>query len=497
KNGATVIGNRPNEALGLTRYPQNDQQVRELAAELWGDNNEAVGERSFGNGQIIWGKSPETVLAEKGIRPAFSTDSPLNQIHRRTDSEEIYFVANPTDSSVLARAVFRAAGRPELWNPVTGKITSTAAFYPTDGGTAVMLPLQATESVFVVFRKETAPKTDAIVTVSHNGTVLGNLKEPAAGQWPEIKIVRAKYGPPGDTGRTIDVQEKLQKLVDSGVHRFPAAEMAKPVDPAYKVLKTLDLEWEIDGKTYTWKGDDNAIVDFLQMRNTSVAAEPSVNAAGQPCLNVRASGHYDVTLASGKPWSADVVLPEPLEITGSWQVEFPKKTVTFDKLFPWSDSDDETIQYFSGTGVYRKTFRIPDGYARSGQRIFLDPGQVETIAELKLNGQDFGTLWMSSKVTDVTEALNFTGENQLEIRVTNLWPNRLIGDASLPQEKERQPNGTLSAWPEWLLKGEPIPDGRETFCMWNLWTKDDALLPSGLLGPVRLVPVERCDVVGK
>jgi hypothetical protein len=89
-------------------------------------------------------------------------------------------------------------------------------------------------------------------------------------------------------------------------------------------------------------------------------------------------------------------------------------------------------------------------------------------------------------------ALKPDAENVLEIQVTNLWPNRLIGDAQLPDDQERNPNGTLSKWPEWLLQGQPIPHGRETFCLWNLWKKDDALQPSGLIGPVKLIPVKHC-----
>jgi hypothetical protein len=76
----------------------------------------------------------------------------------------------------------------------------------------------------------------------------------------------------------------------------------------------------------------------------------------------------------------------------------------------------------------------------------------------------------------------------LEIRVANLWPNRLIGDEQQPPDAEYAPGGNLSRWPEWLLKGEPRPSaGRLTFSTWKHYGKDSPLLPSGLLGPVRVL----------
>jgi hypothetical protein len=77
-------------------------------------------------------------------------------------------------------------------------------------------------------------------------------------------------------------------------------------------------------------------------------------------------------------------------------------------------------------------------------------------------------------------------ENTLEIKVVNLWVNRMIGDEKLPEDSERNPNGTLKAWPAWLAEGKPSPAGRFTFTSWRLWKKDDPLAPSGLLGPVTL-----------
>jgi hypothetical protein len=62
----------------------------------------------------------------------------------------------------------------------------------------------------------------------------------------------------------------------------------------------------------------------------------------------------------------------------------------------------------------------------------------------------------------------------------------MIGDESLPADTERNDNGTVKTWPQWLLDGEASPTGRHTFATWRHWGKDDPLLPSGLLGPVTI-----------
>ncbi|MCX6377288.1 MAG: hypothetical protein NTU88_14855 [Armatimonadetes bacterium] len=110
---------------------------------------------------------------------------------------------------------------------------------------------------------------------------------------------------------------------------------------------------------------------------------------------------------------------------------------------------------------------------------------MQVIAEVRLNGKRLGILWKPPFTVNVKDALR-PGRNEIEVRVTNLWPNRMIGDEQLPDDSDRNPGGTLKSWPRWLSEGKPSPTGRYTFTSWRMWKKDEALLKSGLLGPVTL-----------
>jgi hypothetical protein len=126
-------------------------------------------------------------------------------------------------------------------------------------------------------------------------------------------------------------------------------------------------------------------------------------------------------------------------------------------------------------------------------RWILDLGRVEVIAEVSLNGQPLGILWKPPFQLDISEAAK-PGLNELAIKVVNLWPNRLIGDEQLPEDCQWRPQeegASLVEWPKWLLEGRASPVGRRTFATWKHWSKDSPLLPSGLLGPVKLSAEKR------
>ncbi|HEY0779247.1 MAG TPA: glycosyl hydrolase [Gemmatirosa sp.] len=206
----------------------------------------------------------------------------------------------------------------------------------------------------------------------------------------------------------------------------------------------------------------------------------------QPAAYTTANGRTEVPLHFDPYGSTFVVfrrvaatpsraVPVPVRTTlttvaGPWDVRFQPERggppqVRMDSLASWTTSGDAGVRYFSGTATYANDVTVPAEWLRAGARVELDLGQVKEIAEVRVNGQPVGgILWKPPFRTEVTGALT-PGVNHVEVRVTNLWPNRMIGDL--------QPGVTT----------------RYTFTDFRPFTKDSPLMESGLLGPVTLVGV--------
>jgi hypothetical protein len=176
-------------------------------------------------------------------------------------------------------------------------------------------------------------------------------------------------------------------------------------------------------------------------------------------------------------------------LEGPWNVSFDTAWggpahIVFNDLADWSKRAEEGIRYYSGSAVYSKSFDIPDGLAiKPADKLYLDLGVLKNLGRIKLNGHDLGILWTSPWQADITGILKEKGNN-LEVTVTNLWINRLIGD-------EQQPwDGVVDGkWPEWLLKGINRPTRRYTFTTHRFYRKDDPLAESGLIGPISIKKV--------
>ena len=149
----------------------------------------------------------------------------------------------------------------------------------------------------------------------------------------------------------------------------------------------------------------------------------------------------------------------------NWELQFdpeykgPKEVLKINRLFDWSTSENDQIKYYSGTAVYKKEFNWK---GKSNEKIGLDLGTIANIAEITINGINCGTIWTFPYKIDISKALK-KGKNTIEIKVTNTWANRLIGDEKLPKEERL----TWTTAP-FRLEGNP-------------------LLKAGLLGPVTIV----------
>jgi hypothetical protein len=167
-----------------------------------------------------------------------------------------------------------------------------------------------------------------------------------------------------------------------------------------------------------------------------------------------------------------VAKPETIRVATldkPWSVTFephrgaPAK-ISLPSLIPLNENADPGVRYFSGVATYGTRFALPDA-PRSGQPLLLDLGKVGDLAEVRVNGQLVGTVWTAPYRLDITRYVR-PGENALEVRVANLWHNRLVGDA--------QSGATKIAW-----TASPM------------YKADAPLRPAGLIGPATLLTIAK------
>jgi hypothetical protein len=345
EGGAILLGPKPGGSPSLGDGPGAQAEVARLAADLWGQGDEAAQGHVFGKGKLYSGKKIEEVLAAENTGQDFSWTAPENVgqdvpyslpgadsdedllfIHRRDGDRDIYFVSTQKHHGFDVKAAFHVSGKtPRLWHPESGEVEPVS--YSTDQDrTIVPLHFDAQGSVFVVF----------------------------------------------------------------------------------------------DGS----------------------GAAPSR------------------TIAS--PWQTKVA-----SIDGPWKLTFPAQLgapaeAEFPALASWTASSDAGVKYFSGTATYHRQLDASKDWFKPGARVMLDLGTVKDFAEIEINGKPVGeVLWKPPFVVDVTRALK-PGSNEISVKVTNLWPNRMIGDLQSEVAKTY------------------------TWTDFRPFKADSPLLESGLLGPVTL-----------
>jgi hypothetical protein len=425
--GATVVGPPPRKSPGLSGYPGCDDEVRTLAAEIWGDcDGEKVKGQAFG--------SP---LA-RGLKPWAST------------------------------AAFSTPGKP---------------------GASAAVTEHAFGKGRVVWVRDGGPKVAGELAASDERTWKVGLP-PLSGpeQYGDFSIaagilVRMDIPPDFESETRLRYAHRCDG--DTDIY-FVANPEDKKIEAtcAFRVAGKRPELWDAvsggirDLPEYTTGGGRTVVpIKFEPHQSFFVVfrtAAPDEIRAGRNF----ADGVETVELRG--PW----------EVSFDPKWGGPEKIV-FPELEDWSLRPEEGIKYYSGIATYHKTFDLPDattaafkaaGKSRRGLR--LDLGAVMNIARVALNGRDLGVVWCAPWDVDIDGVAKAKG-NRLEVAVANLWPNRLIGDERQPPDAEYGRGGNLARWPDWFLKKEPRPSpGRFTFSTWKHFSKDSPLLPSGLLGPV-------------
>lgn len=497
--GATVIGPKPLHTPSLSGYPASEAELATVASSLWGGG--APGTRTYGKGRLLVGIPLESALPAFGIRPDFefaphSLGTKLIDIHRKIGDADVYFVSNQNYRSTRARCTFRVAGRtPELWHADTGRIEEAPAYQESNGRTSVDLSFDPAESVFVVFRKRSTPSH----LVAFRPT---EAKETVAAR-PKIEIVSARYG--SADGRGADVTGQVRRLVAEGEVEVPATNDLFG-DPVLNVVKRLVVEYRLNGKTMraVVPENDRAVLAKLPSDLGTAAYTLLPSSSGTVELAPWRPGSFFVTTASGR--SREVRATEAartVDLSTGWNVAFAPNlgappTARFDHLVSWPERPEPGIRYFSGSATYSREFDLKPDFVKGGRSVRLDLGQVKYFATVSVNGRPVATLWKPPFALDVTPFVH-AGRNRVSVKVTNLWPNRIIGDEQLPPEVKWDGNH-LASWPDWLTPGKARiaadrpKTGRITFATWRYYDKNSPLLESGLLGPVRLQSARRLSI---
>jgi len=249
------------------------------------------------------------------------------------------------------------------------------------------------------------------------------------------------------------------------IHRTTGGDDLYFVSNSAKASETFDAVFRVgaDRTPELWYPDSGRIVPCR--------AFARVEGGCRLTLELPAYGSVFVVFRR-TPTPAAYLSPEPLQaedlptvtVAGPWTVLFPPGwgapgSVLWNGLIDWTGSEDPGIRYFSGTASYATEFEIDETLFGEGRGLLLDLGSLREVAEVTLNGRNLGILWKEPFQADVSGLLR-PGRNVLEVKVTNLWNNRLMGDLLEP--------------------------GQKPYARTNMVLKPRDLVPAGLFGPVTI-----------
>jgi hypothetical protein len=505
-----LLGDRPDGYMGMDE--KKNREVQLLVSELW-DND------TLGEGRIYKNMSVPQVLKAMNIRPDFSfmshnPDAQIHFIHRTVNDEEVYFVTNHRRRKEMITATFRVSGLvPEMWNAETGETNIPIAFREKNGMTSVTLKLQPSGSIFIVFRK-----------VEANEVLNMDMEWILPREVPEFNTntfsisLWAKPETFAAVGRGYLLYPMSGEKKFGKGHAYVGLSMGQNTVRVHERESgnqtVLEYSMPVEGWTHIALVYNEGIPTLYLNGEKVVKGKKSAYithpALALPAAEEQYIGSFegDMSPINYKVWALNheeingefrIGLPAPKVpegmtvhkiINNGWKVQFPEWSrapaeIVLPILTSLHKHEDFNVKHFSGTAIYRRNFNLSTKELKEKSIFYLDLGRVENMASVTLNGNKLGLLWKAPYRIDITDAL-IPGENQLVLEVTNLYPNRMICDEHLPDENDYDEYGRINRFPLWYTHQGERNGQRVLFSPWKYYTKDDPLLESGLLGPVRI-----------
>ena len=402
KEGIILVGAPPERASGLSGYPQSDQEVKAIVKRVWGNiDRKNIFSNNYGAGKVYFGKTMAEVLKMENITPDFSY-SPQQDI----GLDYIHRTADDIDIYFVANKWARHGIDDFMYRylpDIPDRYVQTTCSFRIDGEREI------------------------------------ERWDPVTGRMTPIKVYKYEN------------------------NRYEITVSLPPDGSAFFVFR------KAPGKVHLTTIRKDGI--DMTSGNTPLVYGSSEAFIQDHYAEILNGGKYQLTWSDGKIIMINAKQSSDQQILdGHWKINFIERPtlgksteIEIDSLKSWTKFQQRSIKYFSGTARYSKIFNFSGRSLKNG-KVYLDLGNVQEMAIIRLNGKEVSKCWISPYRADISDYLK-SGNNLLEVDVTNLWANRLIGDGKLPKgERRTQTN---------IIKFD-APDAEQY------------LRVSGLLGPVKL-----------
>jgi hypothetical protein len=475
--GATLVGTPPESLPGLGHSEEHGVEFAELRAGLWGRTPETAGERTFGQGRVLWGRTMEQILEADALPPDLEILPEAQDGPQRAGLAGADWIWHAGDPAVPmpGERLFRAV----IEVPPDRTVVRAMASMTADNRFALWINGREgcrgdewSEVVDAEITDLLNPGANQVLVHAANG---GDGPNPA-GLIGKLLVLL-------DNGQRLELQtDATSWLTSDGSDRWQTPRVVGPlgVGPWGEIEEgETRLEWlhrrTADAEVYFLSNPLNrnvSLVVALRAQGKRVRlfdpldgtatelSETRVTTDGRTVVRLRFAPQQALfVVMSDKGGDRDplteseaVTLGPVLPLDGPWEVSFDadwvrplpetQKTATeevslvFPTLTDWSEHPEQGIRAYSGTATYRKSFDLPvTDVALSTAPAYLTLGTVKGMARVTLNDQDLGVAWCPPWRVRIPKGLLKAEGNRLVITVANGWQNRLCADHALPENE--------------------------------------------------------------